>query len=81
MLTNNNELGIPSRQVEIPLDGAHYRMDRREYNDRHCTLSMGVFYLVTLMLLANGYNIALLLPNKVLSPSLRPHTSSFTWLQ
>jgi hypothetical protein len=66
MLANNNELPAPSRQIELQLDGALYRMDRKNYNDRHTVLSLGTIYLITLMLLANAYNIALLLPNKVL---------------
>lgn len=65
MLANNNELPAPSRQIELELDGALYRMDRVEYNDRHMILSLGTVYLITLMLLANAYNLAFLLPNKV----------------
>ncbi len=78
MLANNNELGIASRHIEIQLDGAHYRMDREDYNDRHSTISLGIFYLVTLMLIANAYNVTFLFPNKVLFPPLRPLSFSYT---
>lgn len=78
MLANNNELRAPSRQIEIQLDGALYRMDRVEYNDRHMALSLGTVYLITLMLLANAYNFAILLPNKVLSLPCRSLTCLFT---
>lgn len=65
MLANNNELPPPSLQIELQLDGALYRMDRTEYNDRHTVLSLWAVYLITLMLLANAYNVFLLLPNQV----------------
>lgn len=69
MIANHNNPFPAEEQVILTVSGCVYRINQKEYNARERHLTFFLYYLVTLMLLANAYNVYLLVPSQVHSSS------------